>query len=92
MQSNTGSSTELDHKGTGGDLSASFVIKMDFWLLPLQIYRLQTVVSFTGNSPIRGLFEVMGMMEETVLRNIVSDSSMVTPRIIQLLYSDSLLE
>ena len=41
----------------------------------------------------RGLFEVMGMMEETVLRNIVSDSSMVTPRIIiPLLSSDSLLQ
>ena len=32
-------------------------------------------------SPIRGLFEVMGMMEETVLRNIVSDSRIVTPTI-----------
>ena len=89
MQSYTGSSTELDHKGTGGDLSASFVIKIEFWLLPsFQIYRL---VSFSGNPPIRGLFEVMGMMEETVLRNIVSDSSMVTPRNIGYLSSHSLL-
>lgn len=89
MQSYTGSSTELDHKGTGGDLSASFVIKIEFWLLPsFQIYRL---VSFSGNPPIRGLFEVMGMMEETVLRNIVRDSRMVTPRIILLLYRYSLL-
>ena len=27
----------------------------------------------------RGLSEVIGMIEETVLRNIVSDRSMVTP-------------
>ena len=30
----------------------------------------------------RGLLEVMGMMEETVLRNIVRDNRMVTPTIV----------
>ena len=31
------------------------------------------------NLPIRGLSEVMGMIDETVFRNIVRDNSMVTP-------------
>ena len=29
--------------------------------------------------PMSGLFEVMGMMDETVFRKIVSDSKIVTP-------------
>ena len=31
--------------------------------------------------PMSGLFEVMGMMDETVFRKIVSDSKIVTPGI-----------
>ena len=30
--------------------------------------------------PMSGLFDVMGMMDETVLRKMVSDSRMVTPK------------
>ena len=35
----------------------------------------------SGMLPIRGLSDVIGMISETVLRNIVSESKMVTPEI-----------
>ena len=34
-----------------------------------------------ANLPISGLFDVMGMMDDTVFRKMVSDSKIVTPEI-----------
>ena len=39
------------------------------------------IYKILANLPISGLFDVMGMMDDTVFRKMVSDSKIVTPEI-----------